>query len=129
MSAFVVSDKHINSLLTWANINMDGINLPDGDILSFKVVDDLQKLAQILLDENYKSVNYRYNRNDSETIEFHFTPVLTPVEILKACECFDYQACETNDYKESAAYRIIDWIKGSAIGKLPGYESAAWEIE
>jgi hypothetical protein len=107
---------------------MGGINLPSGEILNFNDTDDLSKMAQILLDENYKSVNHRYKENDSDTINFEFEPALSCVQIIKACECYDYQACETKEYKDSAAKRIIEWIEGKAVRTLPGYESAEWEI-
>jgi hypothetical protein len=129
MSAFIVSDKHINSLLNFAYAHMDGINLPDGQDLSFKSVQDLDKIGQILLDENYRSVNYRYREQEiSHQIKFFVQPLLTPVQIIKACQCLDYQCCETEDWEETSAYRIINWIQTEAIRNLAGYEQAQWSI-
>lgn len=61
--------------------------------------------------------------------DYKFKPkVLTAVEVLKACDCYDYQSCETDDYHETTAAKLVDRIRKSAIGKLPGYEDAPWGI-
>ncbi len=51
-----------------------------------------------------------------------------PVEIIKACDCYDYQSCETPDWKDTEAYAIMQMLRKRAIYSLPGYEEAAWEI-
>jgi len=128
MSAFVVSDKHINTLLTWANHCIRSIEW-EGKNWYFDDSDDLQKLAEIMLTENYRSVNYRYSEQETpHQIEFHFEPDATPMQIIKACNCYDYQCCETDNWKETFAYKINEWIKESAIQRLPEYEQAQWEI-
>ena len=48
--------------------------------------------------------------------------------VLKACQCYDYQACENDDYEQSIAHRIIRAIEAKAIRCLPSYEDAPWEI-
>jgi hypothetical protein len=136
MSAFVVSDKHINSILSYANRDSYSglIRDQNDETYSFKCTEDLNKLAQVLLDQNIRSVNYRYDEDEkSPEIKFKFEPnpfgkPLSPVQILKACSCYDYQACETEDYNETFAYKIIDHIRHMAIRNLPGYEDAEWEI-
>ena len=131
MSAFVVSDKHINFLLNFANKHHYDQRVPQEN-LSFKVTDHLQKMAEILLAENYKSVNYRYNDGaEPHEIEFNFVwdkSLLEPVQILKACDCYDSQSCETDDYCESVAHKIIAMIRKMAVESLPGYDNAKWEI-
>lgn len=128
MSAFVVSDKHINTLLTWGNHCIQSIAWEDKKYY-FDNTDSLQKMAEIMLTENYRSVNYRYlEQEEPHKIEFHFEPDATPIQIVKACECYDYQCCETDDWKETFAHKINEWIKESAIQRLPGYEQAKWEI-
>ena len=86
-------------------------------------------LGKKLIDENYKSVNYRYGEN-AEPHEFTYKPVKqrTAVEILKACACYSYQTCEHPEWKESEAYVIVQVLKARAINKLPGYAEADWEI-
>jgi len=86
--------------------------------------------GQALVDQNYRSVNHRYHE-DAEPYQFRwrpFLPRLSPVEIIKACNCYRYQSCETPDFKETEAYAIMTALRERAIIHLPGYEEAAWEI-
>jgi hypothetical protein len=54
---------------------------------------------------------------------------LTPVQILKLCDCYEYQACETGEaYYQSFAHAIIQAIRGKAWRRLPGYDEAEWTI-
>lgn len=55
MSAFIVSTKHIDFLLAAYVRHVDAR-------LSQK---DLSEIGQMLLNENYESVNYRYRQNDA----------------------------------------------------------------
>lgn len=138
MSAFLVSDKHINTLITYANLDRYGHQwkLNDGRTLDSKDSNDLQTAAEILKYENIRSLQARYeDRLEPEekegAITFRFTPVspkLGAVQILKACACYDYQACESDDYDQSDAKKIVDSIRYQAINSLPKYEEAEWEI-
>ena len=51
-----------------------------------------------------------------------------PIDILKACDCLEYQSCETEDYYSTPACKVLEAIRKAAISYLPGYEDAAWEI-
>jgi len=53
---------------------------------------------------------------------------LSPVAVLKACSCYEYQSCEHPGWETSEAKRLIDSITQAAIAALPGYQDAAWEI-
>ena len=53
---------------------------------------------------------------------------LDPVQVLKACDCYDYQSCETDDYPQSEAKRMIETIKTWAITTLPSYDKAEWAL-
>ena len=133
MSAFIVNDYHINALLNYALNLHERIHVPRLQIeISGSISDEqLSAIGQILLDENYRSVNYRYAEK-TKPHEFKFKRDYfthrKPVEILKACNCIDYQSCETDDYYQSKAAKIIDTIRAYAISNLPGYDTAAWEI-
>ncbi len=70
----------------------------------------------------------RARGNEPLSLE-HTYPNPSPVEIIKAAQCFDYQACETDDWKESVACKIIQHIEGTAIRMLPGYEQAPWGLD
>lgn len=133
MSAFVVTNNHINSILRAFNYyasSWEVIETPQGDFKPNKSL-DLQKMAEILLAENVRSVNHRYQeRAKYGAITFvRSGNVLSPVETIKACDCYSYQSCETKDYAKSAANLIIEGIRGVVWHKLPGYDEAPWAIE
>jgi len=128
MSCFLVSENHINTILTWANANIQyqfyGMNN-----MSFKQIEDLQKMAELLLKENNRSVNYRYNeKNHTPDITFSFTKAVKAVQTIKLCDCLTYQSNETKNYYKTEAYNLIKHIRESAIGALPGYEESEWEV-
>lgn len=54
-------------------------------------------------------------------------PVTNPVHILKMCDCLEYQSCETEDYRETLAYKILEAIRAAAVRRLAGYDAAPWE--
>jgi hypothetical protein len=127
MSAFIVTDTHINALVRYASRHKVGIYYQHSSRLN--TYDNEQAMAQILLDENVKSVNYRYG--DSETMSINYdpgAPILTAIQAIKAAQCLKYQSCETPDYEQSIAFKFIEAIISDAIPRLDGYESASWAI-
>lgn len=137
MSAFVVSNYHITGLLSFARSLHYGINVYNNKQFVCTIdrktdINEMSKIGQILLDQNYHSVNTRYKENDSAPA-YRFKPILSrqfkAVEILKACNCYDYQACEDDDYDKTNAHAIIDAIRHSAINRLPDYDNAdGWTL-
>lgn len=119
MSAFIVEDDHIDFLVSYAT----------GGGPYRASSESPQKLGQMLVDQNWRSVNFRYRENDpAPTYRYvPFTAPIRPVDVIKACDCYDYQACETEDYEETAAARLIKAIRSKAIrAALPALESAKW---
>ena len=96
MSAYIVSDETITAIVK-------GLSKYCRDY-SYFFNHDEEELGQILLDENYRSVNYRY---DEETKPHHF--VIRELEefndnILFGCLMnYEYQTCETDDYNSTLA--------------------------
>ena len=90
-----------------------------------------QDIGQKLVDENFRSVNYRYTEQ-VEPEQFKLMVLLrtkyTPVAIIKACDCYNYQSCETRDWQETEAYAIMTALRERAIDMLPGYDEADWNI-
>lgn len=137
MSAVVVGHAHIDALLTFASDNR--VSYWNGEE-RVSIRGEENAIGCILLQENERSVRYRYDDAGDDlpgTIgetwkdyEFRvYSEPLTPVAILKGCNCYDYQACETDNYDQSEAYRIINAIRQAAIRKLPGYDDApGWEF-
>ncbi len=56
-------------------------------------------------------------------------PRPSAVAILKMCNCLEYQSCETEDYRNTLAFDILDKIRAAAIENLPGYDEAPWGYE
>lgn len=132
MSAFVVGNKHINAMLKAASMSRgpgDGAYYYWDDAPHF-FNGNIKEIGQKLVDENTRSVNSWYSK-EVQSHEFK-TMVLhkqyTPVEIIKACDCYSYQSCETMDWEETEAYAIVNALRKRAIDSLPGYDEAAWEI-
>jgi hypothetical protein len=142
MSAHILSEKHINLLVNAAfftghNCGKFSIYY-EGKTHQFNQNHNelnCEKLGQILVDQNYRSVNERYNEtNKSPRFVFKFNPLpmvalKNIVQIFKACDCYDYQACETDDYYDTKARSIIDEIRDHLISQLPGYDEAEWSID
>jgi|TARA_R100000789_G_scaffold100171_1_gene109042 hypothetical protein len=137
MSAFMVSDKHINTLLTWTNANYQGRIYTQKKDFDSSNANDLQLMANVLKGENIRSLEARYGNNTAEEmadfekdILFNFTNgrEFKPVEIIKLCNCYDYQSCESDDYDTTTANKIIKSIRACAVSMLPGYDQAKWDI-
>jgi hypothetical protein len=131
MSAFIVGDEHISAMLKAANLCGPGGGRSyywNGEGTAF--LSNIQVIGQKLVDENYRSVNSRYE-SDNEPRQFTrkiFNRKIEPVEIIKACDCYIYQSCESPDWQESEAYAIVQVLREMAIKALPGYNEAQWEV-
>jgi hypothetical protein len=128
MSAFIVTDTHINALVRYASRHK--ITVAYGNpTMRLNVSAHEQEVAQLLIDENIKSVNYRYSETETGFIEYdRGAPILSAIEAIKAAQCLRYQSCEHSDYEDSIAFKLIEAIISDAIPRLEGYESASWGI-
>lgn len=119
MSAFLVTKNHIDYIVTAA--------------LSARYmrVENETAFGQMLLTENHKSVNARYNEVNA-AVPYRFTRSpgkIDPVVALKAIHCLQYQSCETDGWKDSEACKLLEQLEGEMIRLLPGYEEAPWAID
>lgn len=142
MSAYVVSDNHINELMRFIDsrffLSMGYIQMLMPETLNLSGDKLFEAIGQELLKENYLSVNHRYmvrmGRSKKDMAHaFNYYPKLgnsklRPVAILKLVKCLDYQSCEHEGWEESRAYKILECIKNNAIGQLEGYSEAPWGI-
>tara|TARA_R110000868_G_scaffold147436_1_gene368946 strand:- start:365 stop:748 length:384 start_codon:yes stop_codon:yes gene_type:complete len=126
MSAFIVSQNHINYLVQAArHISRDmSRRYPNGS-----------DVALMLETENWKSVTCRYGheKDFGETPTLRNVPFqpkvrLTPVQVLKAIACYEYQSCEHLGWETSTARQFCERLRAAMIRDLPGYEEATWEI-
>ncbi len=132
MSAYIVTDETISAMLQAIKYDRQGVYVYWNGA-SYRIThDNLQETGQKLLDENFRSIAYHYDgRISVERRQYVHRPIrqLEAVEIIKACNGYDYQACETPDWRQTEAFAIYDYIRNDAIRALPGYEEAGtWEL-
>ena len=142
MSAFVVSHDHIDALLTFVRYERD-LQERLGHYSDLGAAADLTDIGRVLLKECERSVAHRYSDGDlpgkiGEHAEDYYFKTFEPflrmeigkkvAWVVKACRCFDYQSCETDDYEESVAHKLIRQIEARALTNMPHYEDAPWEI-
>jgi hypothetical protein len=137
MSCFVVPDFHVNALVAYAI---------RADILPDAVSPDA--LAHELASANRAAFSERYaGRYDSELAPFGGLDRsagvdLAPVAIVKACDCFEYQASDWAAWRDSEAAAHLAAIRATAqaaclAGRyypeprhdLAGYDAAAWCLD
>lgn len=139
MSAYIVSDKTINAIIYGAR-TFGRENLFHG----FSPWGDADIIGQALVDENYRSVNYRYDEHD-EPHRYHYPDaggcgVLVIVgedeqyrlgEVYGALRCYRYQSCEHPEWPESDVCRWLNALEGAicrtALERLG--EEIPWGIE
>jgi hypothetical protein len=141
MSAFQCSDSHLNAMLHYFRSTGGRMHNALRLYAYGKSVElgpwhedaTWIKAMMILYDENLRSLNARYKDSEpdapfaprSYVYNFGVQP-LSAVEAIKACQCYDYQACETNDYEQTFARSLTKQIEDHAISRLPGWDAAPW---
>ena len=137
MSAHIVNDETINAILSTArslngNESLRIFNEVDGgksDLYDLNDNEAAKTLGQILLDENYRSVNSRYEESEgSHQLAFKRVVPMKAVELLRLLDYWSYQSCETNDYKERYAFKVYDALFRIGVRNLPGYKEAPWGL-
>lgn len=138
MSCYVIDKKDIKQIVLafrkFAAVqHTPEVRIPgDKDYSDLTEIETLNRIGQILVDQNYRSYNFRYDEQlETESFEITgkdlmFMKRLTPVETLKALASYDYQSSETPDYQETTACKLANLIRYYAINALPGYEEAKW---
>lgn len=139
MSAFQVSHNHIRALVTAAQDHGVYLRTDDGhDRIAPLGRINPDDVCAMLTAENAASVGFRY-AHDDEMVEHsamavetrpRFTRVaVSPVQVLKAIDCYRYQSCEHESWDGSPAEEFCDRLMHAVISRLPGYRDAAWEIQ
>ena len=138
MSAYVVDNKTISAIakaFETYGVEYKAENLKNTNPFGCAWIIDVESLrhdiGQSLLDQNYASVNYRYSE-ETETPDFKYEDVEINEGIIKGCiDCYDYQACETDDYFKSDIYKSLQKLKEKLLERLisrQGYE-VPWGYE
>ena len=136
MSCFIVSDFHINALISWAESQR--LDLDYSPAVA----------AELLAKANRRAYSERYRGETSDPFGGYRREDIgdaVPVEILKACRCLNYQACDWSGWEDSEAAQVLRIIEEAAMRELaevygrraldadggrnlPGYDAAAWEL-
>lgn len=126
MSAFIVSDRHINYILSWVADHNGKYTNSKGRVLS------LDEIGGILRKENYRSVNFRYDTNKRPGEPFVYAYV-GPTDTMQAyanCHCLDYQSNEGPKWEKSTACKLLKqitlYIADSYMMELEGWRRATW---
>lgn len=148
LASFLCNTRSGNSGLGFSESYVDGLLGPANDNDYVPAFDRACRVAVLFAQENLASICYRYP-NDSEgdrpgpcgistdldyvllcsqaaRRHLTFAVELDPAQILKSCDCFEYQACEHPAWQDSAASKILDQIRKKAVSRMPTYEAAAW---
>ena len=125
MSAFIVNKTHIDAIITTI------VDCPNINIGRYE--NALNSIGQILWDENYKSVNYRYNEDEKPPQYIHRVKYVGLIQAIKAINCLNYQSCEHPDYYNSESKKIQDSAKEFLLKKWqflnPNSDKKAFDAE
>ena len=141
MSAYLVEDEHVKQLAAFA-CNGDQSDLQHlarwhgGDAFShaghIQANEFATYLANVLLAENYRSLAAKYDDDDKPhavivtTGEVMRMATVPAVKIFLPLQCFEYQACESEDWEQTDAYKLCDAIRRIAMKRLPEYGDGNW---
>ena len=130
MSAYIVNDKTVSVIVKAFEIY--NITHYSNDCNEF-IEKKRQAIGQRLVDQNYRSVNCRYREYDPPH-KFAFTDINLMVNgkldtglIVGCIDCYNYQACETDDYWQSHIYHSLRWLKDTILNqyiKQDGFEKS-----
>ena len=139
MSAFMVEDKTINSIVTWltgevatSHCTLDQLaRTYDVDLTSDKWD---ETLANAMFQLNCDGVNARYGEGEAEKfrpLNFTYRPedCSSLVQVLKSLQCWNYQ-CSEGDVPETKLYQFFEEVEHhlalKIVMNLPEYEKAKW---
>jgi hypothetical protein len=123
----MVSDLHLNAIVAYASRHAGSVRINNERI---NITGNEQRIIDILETANKESLHVRYGDDDVATgIKYKMTDKYqSPMQIIKLCNCFNYQASDVNDYERTPAATITNAIIKSAIYNLPGYDDLAWSV-
>jgi hypothetical protein len=125
MSAWIVSKAHIDFLVSAGKHFGIRVDNDNGELVYAEK--DPDQIGQILWNENYRSVNYRYEENNSAP-EYHYDARFDGATdfgglsglgfLRKTLGCYNYQSCETDDYYKTVARSIVSTLYECAADSL-----------
>lgn len=100
-----------------------------------------QEVGQMLWNQNIRSVRVRYGVGDlpgptanpdiPAEEQFIYKPrpwtmEVKPIQVIKACHCYAYQSCESDDWALTESYRFSEALINASVHSVAGYEDAEW---
>jgi hypothetical protein len=130
MSAVIVSDYHINALVTYGVEHGASFYNKKTGWYNFSNV-TAQDIAEHLYGANVRSVNSLYKERTRYS-GFKYKKVaishLLPADVISACNCLDYQSCEIDTWEGSCAKQALEAIHEKAVSALTA-NSTTWELK
>lgn len=121
MSAYIVNNKTISAIVKGFRVYNAAFAAEDyKEAASITTGVDITSnaMGQALVNQNYKSVNFRYSRN-TETPKYNYEDVKINEGILLGCiDCYEYQACETDDYFNSEIHYSLLRLKNKILKRM-----------
>ena len=121
MSAYIVNNETISVIAKGFvdyNLEFEALNYRPNVQVIFDFKGKCEDIGQVLLNQNYKSVNYRY-REQNEPPKFEYKDIKSDEGTLFGCiECYIYQACETDYFFESELYKSLLKLKLKMLEKM-----------
>lgn len=138
MSAYLVSDNHMDVLVNYFidNRTMHQLWTRLNGEYQYLTEDNAHILAHILYTENVRSVNNRYDEeNSDEAYEFkrlkYVKQTYSVAEMAGALDCLEYQSCDREDYLDSEAWYNLCNMRKHLLKKIQEQElgeNTVWEI-
>lgn len=141
MSAFLCSQNHLNLIV-------NSTPFPSEHMFKMLLRENLRSLSarygqgtdeDCASDYEFEEISPRdliarvYSQRESSSrlypaLDKPLTDERIDAQIRKACDCFDYQACETDDYKETLAAQLVDLIRQTHQANEKLENEAIWGI-
>lgn len=121
MSAYIVNNETIHAIVKGFErygvmYKAEDYKAPTGLLIDMQELFD--GIGQTLLNQNYWSVNCRYGEK-KEAPKYKYEDVEINEGILYGCiTCYEYQACETNDYYQSDLHYSLERLKQAMIESM-----------
>jgi hypothetical protein len=142
MSAFMVEDKTINSIVNWLDRALEetfGTTTIRQKLLDLGFDTSkagwAERLGYALFQLNIIAVDARYGSGEAKRfrpLDYHYklTKGVPLVQVLKSLQCWLYQ-CNEGDVPEAALYGLFDtdvqlYLMTEIIDSLPEYQNAFW---
>lgn len=142
MSAFIMPEEELNTIVSYfiharQTVHGEGAWLKIGERYNYLNTETAPEVAKILMDENIRSVRYRYGEDEQMSYDSDYTFQYDPTahkrpvgNIIGALDCLEYQSCETDDYHQSNAWDIMNGLRKHLLKVIAEKEETyTWGIQ